>query len=160
LTTRRNRHAHYVAHIEQMLRDAGCPYVAVDDAKKAIFAGAKIASFDFLIYMPRGDHLLVTVLPKSRPMPTASQRDALRQWQRVFGAGFVGAFVHATDNPTAWMLDENPVGPKPLRSVLMADVSPAALATPAAPAAPVTEKEPSHANVEVRMLWSESPGQL
>jgi len=113
--------------------------------------GAKIAPFDFLIYMPQGDHLLVTVLPKSKPRPTASQQDALRQWQRVFGAGFAGAFVHATDEPTAWLLDENPAQPRPLRAVLMAD---------AKPVAAVTDKEPSNANMEVQTLRPGSPGQL
>ena len=101
-----------------MLHEARVPYVAVDDAKKAIFSGAKIDSFDLLIYMPQGDHLLATVLPKSQPSPTAKQQEALRQWQRVFGSGFVGAFIHATDEPTVVLMDQAPAQPKPLRSVL------------------------------------------
>jgi hypothetical protein len=148
---KRTRHVEYVAGIEQILRQTGRPFVAVDDARKAIFSGARIVSFDFLVYMPQGDHLLVTVLPKSRPKPTVGQQDALRQWQRVFGAGFVGAFVHATDEPIAWLLEENPARPRPLRSVLMAD---------AMPDAAMTDKESSNANVELRTMRPESPGQL
>ena len=140
-----------MAGIEQILRQTGRPFVAVDDAKKAIFSGAKIASFDFLIYMPQGDHLLVTVLPKSKPKPTVGQQDALRQWQRVFGAGFVGAFIHAVDEPTAWLLDDAPAQPRPLRSVLMAD---------AMPDAAMTDKESSNANVEMQAMRPEDPGKL
>ena len=111
-------HADYVARVEAILRDAGRPFVVVDDAKKAIFAGCQTGNFDLLIYMAEGDHLLATVLPKSRPDPTVEQQAELRQWARVFGAGFVGAFIHATDEPTAWRLDQRPRQPRPLRSVL------------------------------------------
>jgi hypothetical protein len=111
-------HADYVARVEAILRDAGRPFVVVDDAKKAIFSGCQTGNFDLLIYMVEGDHLLATVLPKSRPDPTVGQQAELRQWARVFGAGFVGAFIHATDEPTAWRLDQEPRQPRPLRSVL------------------------------------------
>jgi len=113
-------HADYVARIEAILRDAGRPYVAVDDAKKAIFSGCDVGNFDFLIYMQKGNHLLATVLPKSRPDPTAEQQADLRQWAKVFGAGFDGAFIHATDEPTVWLLDQERRQGAPLRSVLTA----------------------------------------
>jgi len=120
MSAKKVSHADYVARVEAILRDAGRPYVAVDDAKKAIFSGCQTGNFDFLIYMAEGNHLLATVLPKSRPDPTAEQQADLRQWVRVFGAGFDGAFIHATDEPTAWLLDQERRPATPLRSVLTA----------------------------------------
>jgi hypothetical protein len=138
----KKQHADYVDQIEQIVRELGRPYVAVDDAKKAIFSGAQIDSFDLLVYMADGDHLLATVLPPSRRKPTAEQASALRQWERVFGSGFAGVFIHATDEPTAWRLDEDPPRPVPLRTFLGADAT-AALAPPAPPPeAPPAEPEP------------------
>ena len=121
MSAKKVSHADYVARVEAILRDAGRPFVVVDDAKKAIFAGCQTGNFDLLIYMAEGDHLLATVLPKSRPDPTVGQQAELRQWARVFGSGFVGAFIHATDEPTAWRLDHPPQAgrqARPLRSVL------------------------------------------
>src|SRR5688500_7028395 len=42
-----DRKIHYEAAFEAYLRERGIPYVAVDEAKKAIFANAKLKSFDF-----------------------------------------------------------------------------------------------------------------
>ena len=117
LAAKRTSHADYVARIERILRETGRPFVAVDDAKRAVFSGAKIDSFDFLIYMPQGNHLLATILPKSRQTPTARQQDTLRQWQRVFGSGFAGVFIHATDEPIAIWLDGDGTR-QPLRQLL------------------------------------------
>ncbi len=44
----KGRH-HYEEAFEDYLRGAGRPYVAVDDAKRAVFSGAHIKSFDFLV---------------------------------------------------------------------------------------------------------------
>ena len=46
------RHIHYEAAFEDYLRSRGWPYIPVDEQKKAIFAGARIKSFDFLVYRP------------------------------------------------------------------------------------------------------------
>ena len=97
-------HRDYVEQIEQVLIAAGTPYIAVGDAKKAVFAGARIDAFDLLIYRSE-NNLLVTVLPPSKPIPSPRQRAALRDWQKVFGAEFRGGFVQATAAPTLWMLD-------------------------------------------------------
>ena len=125
-------HQDYVHRIETLLKEIGTPFVAVDDAKKAIFAGAKIDSFDLLIYVPEGDHLLVTVLPPSRRVPTQRQQDALLQWQKVFGSGFSGAFIHVTDEPTVQKL-EGKGARQPLRILLQ----------PTQPSEPLNGKEPS-----------------
>ena len=46
--------------------------------------------------MPDDDHLLATVLPKSRPRPTTQEQADLRQWKKVFGSGFAGVFLHVS----------------------------------------------------------------
>ena len=46
------RHIHYEAAFEDYLRSRGWPYLPVDEHRKAIFSGARIKSFDFLVYPP------------------------------------------------------------------------------------------------------------
>ena len=111
-------HAKQVRRVEDLLRELKLPYVAVDEARKAIFAGGAGGRFDLLIYMEHSDNLLAIVLPRSRPSPTARERQELAEWQTVFGKGFVGVFIHAADEPTVWRLDDRPRRPKLLRSVL------------------------------------------
>ena len=49
-----DRKVHYEAAFEAFLRDRGIPYVAVDEAKKAMFANSKLKSFDFVVYSQKG----------------------------------------------------------------------------------------------------------
>src|SRR5262245_13091362 len=87
---------HYEAAFEDYLRQKGLPYIAVDEAKKALFAGAKLKSFDFVVYRPQGENLLVDVKgrklsPKNGSLQNWATRediDDLRQWQEIFGDGF------------------------------------------------------------------------
>src|SRR5271155_1624223 len=96
---RSKRVGHYELAFEDYLRRKGLPYIAVDEAKKALFAGAKLKSFDFVVYRPEGKNLLVDV--KGRKISTKSSGggtlqnwatrediDDLRQWQDIFGEGF------------------------------------------------------------------------
>jgi hypothetical protein len=107
-----DRSIHYEAAFEAFLRDKGVPYVAVDEAKKALFSSAKLKSFDFVVYSRRGANLLVDV--KGRQFRTAAggrasmqtwadQQDVddLLQWEQVFGDGFkaVLSFVYWIDPP-------------------------------------------------------------
>ena len=108
-----DRKVHYEAAFEAYLRDKGIPYVAVDEAKKALFANAKLKSFDFVVYSKNGPNLLIDV--KGRQQREASskrsyeswttERDVtdLLQWEQVFGEGFraVLAFVYWIDAPLA-----------------------------------------------------------
>ena len=74
--------------VELWLKREGIPYVNVDDAKKALFAGAKLQSFHFLAYRPQGPHWLIwagTITPETRP--------DMRQWERIFGEGFKAVLV-------------------------------------------------------------------
>jgi len=95
---------HYEAAFEDFLRKKGLPYIAVDEAKKALFAGAKLKSFDFVVYRPEGKNLLVDVKGrKLKPSPsgaaslqnwaTREDIDDLRQWQEIFGDGFSAIFL-------------------------------------------------------------------
>src|SRR5918999_457877 len=62
-----DRSVHYEAAFEAYLRDRAIPYVAVDEAKKALFANAKLKSFDFVVYSKTGPNLLIDV--KGRQFP-------------------------------------------------------------------------------------------
>ncbi|RPI63416.1 MAG: hypothetical protein EHM48_02470 [Planctomycetaceae bacterium] len=106
-----DRTIHYESAFEDYLRAKGWPYVAVDEARKAIFAGVSLKSFDFLVYSPSGPNLLVDV--KGRKFPDAivgRQRGSskvyenwitrddvagLREWQKVFGPDFRPVLVFA-----------------------------------------------------------------
>jgi len=106
-----DRSIHYEAAFEAYLRDRKTPYVAVDEAKRALFSDAKLKSFDFVVYSKNGPNLLVDVKGRqarstanSRGYQTwATERDIddLMQWQQVFGEGFkaVLAFLYWIDTP-------------------------------------------------------------
>lgn len=105
------RRIHYEAAFEDYLRAKGWPYVAVDETKKAIFAGAKLKSFDFLVYSSGGPNLLVDV--KGRKFPdgitglkrgasrawenwiTRDDVEGLGEWEKVFGKDFAAVLVFA-----------------------------------------------------------------
>lgn len=106
-----DRSIHYEAAFEAFLRDRGIPYVAVDEAKKALFADAKLKSFDFVVYSKKGPNLLIDVKGRQRREASArrsfetwtSERDVadLLQWEQVFGEGFraVLAFIYWIETP-------------------------------------------------------------
>ena len=106
-----DRTVHYEAAFEAFLRHKGIPYVAVDEAKKALFANAKLKSFDFVVYSKSGPNLLIDVKGRSvrdrssrKGFETwATERDVedLMQWEQVFGDGFkaVLTFVYWIDPP-------------------------------------------------------------
>lgn len=106
-----DRTIHYEAAFEAYLRHRGIPYVAVDEAKRALFATAKLKSFDFVVYSKTGPNLLVDV--KGRQCRDRTGRKGfetwspeqdvtdLQQWSEVFGDGFqaVLMFVYHIDAP-------------------------------------------------------------
>ena len=99
------RHSHYEAAFEDYVRSRGWPYIPVDEQKKAIFSGARIKSFDFLVYPPDRKAWLVDI--KGRKFPydskggkrywenwvTLDDLEGLRHWKKVFGEGFEPVFV-------------------------------------------------------------------
>ena len=106
-----DRNVHYEAAFEGFLRDRGIPCVAVDEAKKALFANAKLKSFDFVVYSKTGPNLLVDV--KGRQLRNRSSRKGfetwateqdvndLMQWEQVFGEGYkaILTFIYWIDPP-------------------------------------------------------------
>src|SRR2546421_11346405 len=111
LVSMADRSVHYEAAFEAFLRGKGIPYVAVDEAKKALFANAKLKSFDFVVYPQNKPRLLVDV--KGRSLRNRAKRSGfetwateadvkdLLQWEQVFGEGFtaVFGFVYWIDPP-------------------------------------------------------------
>lgn len=101
------RHVHYEAAFEDFVRSRGWPYIPVDEQKKAIFSGARIKSFDFLVYPPGCDAWLVDVKGRKFPYEVSggkrywenwvTRRDlaGLTRWKEVFGAGFQPLLVFA-----------------------------------------------------------------
>ena len=73
-----NRAVHYEAAFEAFLRHRGIPYVAVDEAKKALFANAKLKSFDFVVYSKSGPNLLIDV--KGRQHRDRTGRKTFECW--------------------------------------------------------------------------------
>ncbi len=106
-----DRTVHYEAAFEALLRHRGVPYVPVDEAKRALFANAKLKSFDFVVYSKTGPNLLVDV--KGRQLRDRTGRkgfetwtperdvEDLMQWEQVFGDGFkaILTFVYWIDPP-------------------------------------------------------------
>jgi len=99
------RYIHYEAAFEDYVRSCGWPYIPVDEQKKAIFSGARIKSFDFIVYRPQGPAWLADI--KGRKFPydsaggprywenwvTADDVEGLRRWESVFGKQFEPVFV-------------------------------------------------------------------
>jgi len=106
-----DRTVHYEAAFEAFLRAQKIPYVAVDEAKKALFANAQLKSFDFVVYSKNGPNMLVDVKGRSCRNRTAragfetwaTEQDVndLLEWEQVFGQGFkaVLAFVYWIEPP-------------------------------------------------------------
>ena len=101
------RHIHYEAAFEDYVRSKGWPYLPVDERRKAIFAGQRIKSFDFLIYPPGRKAWLVDIKGRKFPYEGKSGRrywenwvkrddlEGLHRWQGVFGANFEPLLVFA-----------------------------------------------------------------
>jgi len=116
------RRFHYEQAFEHYLRANRVPYVAVDEAKKALMpatakqraagsidAVAALKSFDFVVYAPHGN-LLVDVKGRmfgaaKTKNPNSNRRyeswvtqddvDSLQRWQELFGGDFAAVFVFA-----------------------------------------------------------------
>ena len=112
-----DRNVHYEAAFEAFLHERGIPCVAVDEAKRALFANAKLKSFDFVVYSKNGPNLLIDVKGRQlrnrggpggtrRSFETwATEQDVtdLMQWEQVFGDGYkaVLTFIYWIDPPLA-----------------------------------------------------------
>lgn len=122
----RRRH-HYEQAFEEYLRSRRMPYVAVDEARKALLPhpprgsveptpAHAIKSFDFVIY---GDQENLLAEVKGRRLGPGRTRleswvtqddvDALRTWEGLFGPGFSAAFIFifwCEEQPAAPLFEE------------------------------------------------------
>ena len=101
------RFIHYEAAFEDFVRSQAWPYVPVDEKKKAIFAGARVKSFDFIVYPPGRRAWLVDVKGRKFPYEVNGSRrywenwvtrddlEGLHRWKAVFGEGFEPVLVFA-----------------------------------------------------------------
>lgn len=97
-----HRRFHYDQAFEHYLRSKQIPYVAVDEARRAIKGQIKLKNFDFVVYGAQGANLLVDVKGRKHSGRSRKQLDNwvteddvrdLLQWQEVFGEGFRAAFA-------------------------------------------------------------------
>lgn len=107
------RRFHYDQAFEIYLRQQAIPYVAVDEAKRAlaprslnggdsVSGVSSLKSFDFVVYGPNGANLLVDVKGRKHTGPgnrglqnwvTRDDVESLRMWEGIFGAGFMAVFA-------------------------------------------------------------------
>ena len=102
------RRFHYDRAFEHYLRANGIPYVAVDEARRAIqgssteAAAKSLKNFDFVVYSESGANLLIDVKGRKHSgktgnsfqnWVTAGDVDSLTRWKGIFGEGFEAAFV-------------------------------------------------------------------
>jgi len=71
------------------LKERGTPFVEVDEAKKALFAGVRLPSFVVVAYSTGGPNLLVTV--RGFGEDGGRWGESMRRWQEIFGEGFLAA---------------------------------------------------------------------
>ncbi len=100
---------HYEAAFEDYLRSRGIPFASVDETRRAVFAGTKIKSFDYVVYPAAGRAWLVDV--KGRHFPyvdeqgggkryweswiTREDLSGLADWEAVFGEEYEARIVFA-----------------------------------------------------------------
>ena len=102
------RRFHYEQAFEHYLRANGIPYVAVDEAKRALHGktglpgSKKLKSFDFVVYSQSGHNLLVDVKGRKHSGQTGRSlqnwvtRDdvsCLDTWSGIFGDDFEPVFA-------------------------------------------------------------------
>lgn len=99
------RRFHYEGAFEHFLRANGIPYVAVDEAKRALHgrtATLALKSFDFVVYSESGPNLLIDVKGRKHSgktgralqnWVTSDDVKCLQQWTGIFGEGFDAAFA-------------------------------------------------------------------
>jgi hypothetical protein len=100
------RHIHYENAFADFLRRRGVPFIPVNEQHRAVFAGNKVKSFDFLVYTPSGTHWIVDVKGRRFPYVTAdgsrhywenwvTREDlhSLADWANAFGESFEARFV-------------------------------------------------------------------
>lgn len=106
-------HIRYERAFQHYLAAHRVTHVVVNEAKKASFRGARLKSFDFIVYSTRGRHWLVDIKgrrwtvrrdgqrPRWENWITLDDLDGLSRWQEVFGGEFRAllVFAYAVESP-------------------------------------------------------------
>lgn len=75
--------------VEDWIKQEKLPYIRVDEAKRALFAGARLRSFHLVVYMANtGPNWLVWAGPLNREC-----RVDMQQWESIFGDGFMAVIA-------------------------------------------------------------------
>lgn len=77
-----------ITEVETIIKASKQPFIAVNEAKRALFAGANLRTFHFVVYFPSGKNWLVMCGER-----TAEARTEMQTWQDVFGDGFVSVYA-------------------------------------------------------------------
>ncbi len=87
--------------VEDFLKLEKLPYIKVDEAKRALFAGARLRSFHFVVYMAKtGPDWLLWAGPLSQEC-----RKDMQQWESIFGNGFMAVVARTSrSNPRGFSL--------------------------------------------------------
>ena len=87
--------------VEDFLKLEKLPYIKVDEAKRALFAGARLRSFHLVVYMAKtGPDWLLWAGPLSREC-----RKDMQQWESIFGDGFMAVIARTSrSNPRGFSL--------------------------------------------------------
>lgn len=71
---------HYERAVADFLGTESVPYLRVDEARRSAFAGAKLKSFDLVVYPERGTNILVDVKGRKWPYLNRSGRRYWENW--------------------------------------------------------------------------------
>ena len=87
--------------VEDFLKLEKLPYIRVDEAKRALFAGARLRSFHLVVYMAKaGPDWLLWAGPLSQEC-----RKDMQQWESIFGNGFMAVIARTSrSNPRGFSL--------------------------------------------------------
>ena len=108
-----------VARLDKYMYEKDWPFVDVDAAKKAIFNATNIKTFDYIVYNASGPNLLMLVVTGR---PTSAQVKLMKEWEHLFGEGFLTAFVFLAADIWQLVLLNDLQTPNPLAHVRLLDV--------------------------------------
>ncbi|MGH9909394.1 MAG: HYExAFE family protein [Nitrososphaerales archaeon] len=83
MTKRRGMHSEYEKVFEEIIRTCEIPYIAINEAKRAVVRGKKIKSLDFIVASKNGIYLLDIkgkTFPYGWPKRSIGPRDYWENW--------------------------------------------------------------------------------
>src|SRR3954471_7297482 len=72
------------------LESSRIPYICIDEAKKALFSGANLKAFHFVVYSSTGKNWLILCRSRQRSTDDICE---MRSWQDIFGDGYQAVFA-------------------------------------------------------------------